>query len=441
MVQSNPGSAPAVAGLERLAATGSDDAAQQAAVARLTLPFYERTDNAAKMAAANQVLLSVADTRGERVERLEKLRALYSGPLGDAAGAYRASLALFEIDPGDAPNRGALIAFSEKAGATAELCDSLRAASEASTDRHLRRDLLVIVAELEEKRLGRAPERREGLRADPAGRAAPRQGAFRALARLYRDGQHWPELRALLDTRQLASLEPRERLDLLAQIAELDESALGDAEHALSAYEKMLELDPADLRAHRALDRHYATQERWSDLEILLGTRVGFACASEVPELEFRRADLRAGRLGGRRGRARSAGGHGQGRPRPRRGAAPAREAAGAPRPAPARRQDPRAGLRGRAGPGRDWPRSSRLSARRWRAPRRRLCWRGSPGCRRTVCRRGPRRSRPGARCWRPIPTTAPRWPRSSAWRRPRTVLRARRRISGARPSGRRRPI
>jgi tetratricopeptide (TPR) repeat protein len=297
VVQSNPSSAPAVAGLERLAAAGTDDPAQRAAVARLTLPFYERTDNAAKMASANEVLLSVADTRGERVERLEKLRALYGGPLGDAAGAYRASLALFEIDPADVPNRAALIAFSEKAGATAELCDKLRAASEASTDRHLRRDLLVIVAELEEKRLGRAPEAEKVyaqiLLAEPL-----HEGAFRALARLYRDGQHWPELRALLDTRQLASLEPRERLDLLAQIAELDESALGDAEHALGAYEKMLELDPADLRAHRGLDRHYAAQERWGDLETLLGTRVGFASPSEVPELEFRRADLRAGHLG-----------------------------------------------------------------------------------------------------------------------------------------------
>ncbi|HZL17852.1 MAG TPA: hypothetical protein VFG23_08910, partial [Polyangia bacterium] len=223
--------------------------------------------------------------------------ALYGGPLGDPAGAYRASLALFEIDPADAPNRGALIGFSERAGATAELCDKLRAASEASTDRHLRRDLLVIVAELEEKRLGRAPEAEKVyaqiLLAEPL-----HEGAFRALARLYRDGQHWPELRALLDTRQLASLEPRERLDLLAQIAELDESALGDSEHALGAYEKMLELDPADLRAHRGLDRHYVTQERWGDLETLLGTRVGLASPSEVPELEFRRADLRAGHLG-----------------------------------------------------------------------------------------------------------------------------------------------
>jgi tetratricopeptide (TPR) repeat protein len=293
VVQANPSSSAAVAGLERLVAAGYPDGA---AVARLTLPFYERTDNAAKLAAANEVLLAAADTRGEKVERLERLRALYGGPLANPAGAYRAGLTLFEIDPADAPNRAALIGFAEKADATAELCDKLRAASEAASDRHLRRDLLVVVAELEEKRLGRTPEAEKVyaqiLKAEPL-----HEAAFRALARLYRDGQHWSELRALLDARQLAALDVRERLDLLAQIAELDESVLNDAEHALAAYEKMVELDPADVRAHRALDRHYATRERWSDLEALLGARLAFAAPAELPDLEFRRAELRATQL------------------------------------------------------------------------------------------------------------------------------------------------
>src|SRR4029079_6154663 len=101
----------------------------------------------------------------------------------------------------------------------------------------------------------------------------------------------------LLDARQLAELDLRERLDLLAQIAELDETALGDDDHALAVHEKMLDLDAADLRAHRALDRHYAARERWRDLENLLGTRVGFASETEVSELEFRRAELRASHL------------------------------------------------------------------------------------------------------------------------------------------------
>jgi tetratricopeptide (TPR) repeat protein len=293
VLQANPHAAPAVAGLERLLAGGYPD---RPAIAQLTLPFYERTGDAPKLAAANEVLLAVADTRGEQVERLEKLRGLYAGPASDPAGAYRVSMALFDIDPTDAKNRDGLIGFADVAGKTGELAEKLRAVSADTSDQILRRDLLVVVAELQEKRLGRAQDAEKVyaqiLHAEPL-----HQGAFRALTRLYRDSQRWGELRALLDTRQLAELDVRERLDLLAQIAELDEAALGDQEHALVVYEKMLELDAADLRAHRALDRLYAARERWRDLENLLGTRVGFASGAEVAELEFRRADLRASHL------------------------------------------------------------------------------------------------------------------------------------------------
>ena len=293
VLQANPHAAPAVAGLERLLAGGYAD---RAALARLTLPFYERTGDAPKLAAANEALLAIADTRGEKVERLEKLRALYGGPANDPAGAYRVGLALFDIDPADAKNRDVLLGFADAAGKTGELAEKLRAVSAETEDQLLRRDLLVVVAELQEKRLGRAQDAEKVyaqiLKAEPL-----HAGAFRALSRLYRDGQRWAELRALLDTRQLAELDVRERLELLAQIADLDEAALNDQDHALAVYEKMLELDAADLRAHRALDCHYAARERWRDLESLLGTRVGFASDAEVPELEFRRAELRASHL------------------------------------------------------------------------------------------------------------------------------------------------
>jgi tetratricopeptide (TPR) repeat protein len=294
VLQANPHSAAAVAGLERLGAAGYSDRAE---LARLALPLYERTGDAAKLAAAHETLLAVADSRGERVERLEKLRALYAGPLADGAAAYRVGLALFEIDPSDAGNRVQLIDAANAASKTGELVERVRALASATDDQALRRDLLVTVAELQEQKLGRSGDAEkvyaEILQVEPL-----QQGAFRALSRLYRDGKRWPELRALLEARQGAVLDVRERLELLADIAELDESQLGDTDHALGSYEKMLELDPADLRAHRALDRLYAARERWQDLEELLGSRVRFASGGEEPELEFRRAELRATRLG-----------------------------------------------------------------------------------------------------------------------------------------------
>ncbi|MDB4981699.1 MAG: repeat-containing protein, partial [Myxococcales bacterium] len=305
VLSANPQSAAAVAGLERLLSSGrANDAFAE--IAQLSLPYYEKMGDAAKLAGAHEALLTAADTRGERVDRLERLRALYAGPLADAGAAYRTSLALFELDPSDAANRAQLVAFAGAAKKTAELVAKTRALATASEDAILRRDLLLTVAELQERGGGSVGGTRTAVEQAGIERAYAdilaveplNEAAFKALTRLYRDAQRWPELRALFEARQNASLDPRERLDLLAQTAELDEAALDDAAHAVTTYEKMLELDPADMRAHRALDRHYAAAERWRDLEELLGTRVAFASPTEVSELEFRRADLRATRFG-----------------------------------------------------------------------------------------------------------------------------------------------
>ena len=115
--------------------------------------------------------------------------------------------------------------------------------------------------------------------------------------RIFREGERWADLRALIDARQDLVKEPAERLDLLAQMAEIDETLLDDPDHAIGCYERMLGVNPADLRAYRALERHYAARERWRDLEELLGTRGSFAPAAEVPDITHRRAELRAARL------------------------------------------------------------------------------------------------------------------------------------------------
>src|SRR6185436_5476377 len=150
----------------------------------------ERTENAAKLAGAHEALLAVADTRGEKVERLEKLRALYSGALSSAPAAYRTALALFEIDPSDADSREQLVGFAKAAGNTAEaeLVEKARKLASATDDAILRRDLLVTVAELQEQRLGKAGDAEKAyaeiLSVEPLN-----ANAFKALSRLYREDQ------------------------------------------------------------------------------------------------------------------------------------------------------------------------------------------------------------------------------------------------------------
>ena len=294
ILATNTLSAAAVAGLERLAARGSRHKVE---IASLTLPFYQRTDNAPKQAEALEVLAGVASDPSEKIPRLERLVALYAGPLKNAQGAFQASAQIFEFNPGNHANREALVRYGIEVGAAGQLAERMRALAGETDDPALRRDLLVEVAELHEQRLGdpAAAEKvyREILTAEPL-----HAGAFRALSRLFRDSERWSQLRGLLDARQARVPEPAERIDLLAQIAEIDETVLDDSDHAMASYEKMLDIDPADPRAYKALDRHYTARERWRDREQLLERRLNFAGAGEVHELEFRRAEMRLQRFG-----------------------------------------------------------------------------------------------------------------------------------------------
>ena len=80
----------------------------------------------------------------------------------------------------------------------------------------------------------------------------------------------------------------KERLQLLWQVAEIDEALLEDREHVIGVLRKIAELDPSDLKAHRALEKHYAATNRWSELDRLLAVQnaepagTGDETASEV---------------------------------------------------------------------------------------------------------------------------------------------------------------
>ena len=96
------------------------------------------------------------------------------GPTGPA---WRCSRSI----PTEVPNREALLGFATAAGVTGELGDKLRAAAGATDDKNLRRDLLVVVAELRGEAAGAGAARRR--RSTPRSSAAEplHAGAFRAL--------------------------------------------------------------------------------------------------------------------------------------------------------------------------------------------------------------------------------------------------------------------
>ena len=376
------------------------------AIARLTLPFYERTGDAPKLAAANEALLAVADTRGEKVERLEKLRGALrrAGSTirrAPTASAWRCSTSIPRTRRTATRCSGSRTRRARPASWPRSCAPSRRETEDQTAAPRPAGRRRRAAGEAARARAGR----REGLRADPQGGAAARGRVPGAVAPVSRRA-------ALGGAARAARHAPAGRAGRArtAGPARPDRRArrVGAGRRTTTrspSTRRCWSSTPADLRAHRALDRHYAARERWRDLENLLGTRVGFAsdgrgrrswssgapsCAPATSKTSSARSTCwnRSSRSR-RTTRARAACSRSWSRcPEQRQRVAkilePVYEASGA------------------------WARlAAILDVEREVAGgprRRRRCWRASPTCRRTSCRRAARRWRPGGRCWRPIP-------------------------------------
>jgi golgin subfamily B member 1 len=295
-LETDPVSPEAVAGLERLLdAKAISESAAPEVVTRL-IPYYEVTENYKKWAAALETLAAKA-TASARIGHLYNLVDLYGGPLNDNVAAFLAAIKIFELEPHDPSVRERLLAMATEVDGTKDLLKAVRRVLKTVEEPGFRRELLAYQAEIDEKRPGGGADAekvyQEILSLDPL-----HFGAYKALTRLYRDAERWTDLRRLLEVRQENLPEPKERLILLWQMAEIDEALLEDRTHAISVLQTITEVDAHDLKAYRALEKHFAASERWADLDALLERQLPLVVKTEAAGLTLRRAELAHERLG-----------------------------------------------------------------------------------------------------------------------------------------------
>lgn len=90
--------------------------------------------------------------------------------------------------------------------------------------------------------------------------------ALAALESLLERYKKWPEVVAVLQRRADLSMEPDERKAALEKMAGILEDKLDRIPEAIEAWRQVLAIDDQDLATLRALERLYATAERWLDL-------------------------------------------------------------------------------------------------------------------------------------------------------------------------------
>ncbi|RLB47206.1 MAG: hypothetical protein DRH23_11130, partial [Deltaproteobacteria bacterium] len=121
--------------------------------------------------------------------------------------------------------------------------------------------------------------------------------AFAALKQLYTKHEAWNDLRALYQRRIEATTDAGAKLDLLLQLCFLFEEILDEPKHAISSYERALELDPTHTPSRRALQRLYGRLKRWPELTELLRRDLDEATGQDVVDLAYELATIYETRL------------------------------------------------------------------------------------------------------------------------------------------------
>jgi len=204
----------------------------------------------------------------------------YRDRLGDVSSAETRLRAAISADAEASAAYEQLVVLLRVPGRESELVASLMAWAKVELDELSKKERLREAARLAEGALGDATLAAACHDAilevdayDPA--------ALDDLARIRTMEQGWSEVVSLLARRVDVESDPRRRLELRHQIAEVYAGPLASAEQAMEAYQAVLEEDVGDLTAIGALEQLYEQTERWGELQQLIERRLDIATTTQ----------------------------------------------------------------------------------------------------------------------------------------------------------------
>ena len=269
VLRERPSEARAVAGMERLAASGGQ---RMTLIAMALEPAYEASGEWRKLEDTLRRRLGQTTEKNEKRELRLRIAELAGTRNDDAAGAYQVLENAFLDEPADSSLWDRLAAAGEAAGKHTELATAFATAIEigelAPEDQG---SLAKRVASIHDVILGKPedaePFHKKVLAIDPND-----EDSFLSLKELYTNAERWNELQELYRARIQQSVDAESKLDLLLQVCFLFEELTDDPTQAISAYGQVLELDPRHVASRRSLDRLFVRTGKHRELaELLIG--------------------------------------------------------------------------------------------------------------------------------------------------------------------------
>ncbi|MBI3179401.1 MAG: hypothetical protein HYZ27_07045, partial [Deltaproteobacteria bacterium] len=276
-----PAHAEALAVLERLAAAPTDPATAAAARQMLGagLNAAGRFKEAAQLMAAEVEETTDPQARSVVLRQLAKIKA---ERLSDARGAYADLERAFRDVPLDADLRAELERLADAAQAWPQLAEAYRAALGVVSDAGVQKTLQRKLAEVLDKKLGRAAEAIEHYRAATGGQLPDDLPSLEAMERLLRAQNRQAELVDVLAAiaSKLLPADKARRQMILFEVAALAETALADKDRAVDTYKILVELDAKDMRPLRKLEQLLGGMGRAEEQSAVLEKLVALGTAN-----------------------------------------------------------------------------------------------------------------------------------------------------------------
>lgn len=252
----------------------SESARREAAA--ILRPLYEVDGQYDKLLRVLELQSQIADSTGERLALVAQASSIAEGPLGNAALALEYAARGLRGAAAEPDLPGWIERCERLAAATgkfADLVQLLRGVVADVLDGDLQLDVTLRIADVARSRLGDVALAKQHYAKALEARGDDRR-ALVALESLHEETGDFAALLDIVKRRSEVADGDAERKQLLYKQARLSDEKLGDAHAAISTYEQILDLG-LDAEALCALERLYASTERWEDLVALYERQIG----------------------------------------------------------------------------------------------------------------------------------------------------------------------
>ena len=273
----------AVALLERLV----EIPATRARAAAVLQEEYGKGGDGRREAEALRVMLDTTTDPGERLALYAKLTDVHEKKLGAAGAALEIALRAAAEMPSELPmwDRAADLALA--ASRPTDLAEALSTALRGELPAAIEIELAERAATAYDEQLGN-PEGAVPYLERVLARQPGNERAFLRLKQILTSTERWSQLEDLYERVSAASPDDGRKVELYAEVALVCEDITGESAKAIRYYERILQLDPLNEQALRALDGLYQSQKKPRELAILLDRKLGTATSEETKVLKLR---------------------------------------------------------------------------------------------------------------------------------------------------------